>query len=88
MRNSILQLRGLLEYFKGWAEPEGKYGHPAPATFFNLMEPGEANLDIHNGSANGNPFEATTAIIGDYRVWVYISRATPGGGRAAKEGDR
>ncbi len=52
------------------------------ATYFNIMEPGEANVAIYNGSINGNQFEGTTAQSGDYRIRVYMMRS------AARRGER
>ena len=45
------------------------------ANYFNLMEPGEAQVAIFNGSVGENQFEGTTARSGDYRIRVYLMRS-------------
>ncbi len=39
--------------------------------YFNIMEPGEQYVAIHNGSNRGNQFEGTAQRNGEYRIRVY-----------------
>lgn len=50
---------------------------------FNIMEPGEQQVAIYNGSVNGLQYEGTTARDGDYRIRVYLVRASARRGSAA-----
>jgi hypothetical protein len=43
--------------------------------YFNILEPGETVVAIHNGSVSGTQFEGTSAKDGDYRIRVYFMRA-------------
>ena len=52
------------------------------ATYFNLMEPGEENVAIYNGSIGGNQFEGSAAKSGDYTIRVYMMRS------AARRGEK
>ncbi|MBB3990530.1 hypothetical protein [Croceicoccus naphthovorans] len=45
------------------------------ATYFNLIEPGETDVAVFNGSMGENMFEGTAAKSGDYRVRVYMMRS-------------
>lgn len=48
---------------------------PNTATYFNLIEPGETDVAIFNGSMAENKFEGVAAKSGDYRVRVYMMRS-------------
>ncbi|WP_082836042.1 hypothetical protein [Croceicoccus bisphenolivorans] len=48
---------------------------PHTATYFNLIEPGETDVAIFNGSMGENMFEGAAAKSGDYRVRVYMMRS-------------
>ncbi|WP_424119422.1 hypothetical protein [Robiginitalea sp.] len=52
------------------------------SAYFNIMEPGEQNEAIYNGSINGNQFEGTAAESGDYTIRVYMMRS------AARRGEK
>jgi len=52
------------------------------SAYFNIMEPGEENEAIYNGSINGNQFEGTAAKSGDYTIRVYMMRS------AARRGEK
>jgi len=45
------------------------------ATYFNILEPGETDLAIYNGSINGNMYEGVTTESGDYRIRIYMMRS-------------
>ena len=45
------------------------------ATYFNILEPGQTEVAIFNGSVNGNQFEGTLNKSGDYRIRVYMMRS-------------
>lgn len=45
------------------------------ATYFNLLEPGETEVAVFNGSMGDNMFEGTAAKSGDYRIRVYMMRS-------------
>jgi hypothetical protein len=45
------------------------------ATYFNILEPGETEVAMFNGSINGNQFEGTLKKSGDYRIRVYMMRS-------------
>lgn len=47
---------------------------PNTATYFNLLEPGETEVAIFNGSMNENMFEGVSKKSGDYRIRVYLYR--------------
>ncbi|MDX1333992.1 MAG: hypothetical protein R3252_13265 [Robiginitalea sp.] len=52
--------------------------------YFNIMEPGEQYVAIHNGSTRGNQFEGTAQRTGEYRIRVYqMGNATERGERAS-----
>ncbi|MDM9632039.1 hypothetical protein [Robiginitalea aurantiaca] len=53
------------------------------ATYFNVMEPGEAYVAIYNGSTSGNQFEGTAAKSGDYTIRVYMMRSAARRGETA-----
>ncbi|TNE34749.1 MAG: hypothetical protein EP350_01295 [Alphaproteobacteria bacterium] len=44
------------------------------ANYFNLLEPGETDAAIFNGSIGENMFEGVAAKSGDYRIRVYLYR--------------
>lgn len=52
------------------------------ATYFNLLEPGEAEVAIFNGSMSENMFEGVSQKSGDYRIRVYLYR------NAARRGEK
>lgn len=45
------------------------------ANYFNIMEPGQTQVAIFNGSTNGNQFEGALKKSGDYRIRVYMMRS-------------
>lgn len=45
------------------------------ATYFNLIAPGEEDVAFFIGSTEGNQFEGTTELAGDYRIRVYMMRS-------------
>jgi hypothetical protein len=45
------------------------------ATYFNILEPGQTEVAIFNGSINGNQFEKTLKKSGNYRIRVYMMRS-------------
>jgi len=45
------------------------------ATYFNILEPGETEVAIYNGSTGGNMYEGVTAKSGDYRIRIYMMRS-------------
>jgi hypothetical protein len=45
------------------------------ATYFNILEPGQTEVAIFNGSINGNQFEGTLKQSGNYRIRVYMMRS-------------
>lgn len=45
------------------------------ATYFNVLEPGQTQVAIFNGSVNDNQFEGTLNKSGDYRIRVYMMRS-------------
>lgn len=45
------------------------------ANYFNLMEPGETEVAVFNGSLGGNQFEGTADRSGEYRIRVYLMRS-------------
>ncbi|MCB2079670.1 MAG: hypothetical protein KDE55_18500 [Novosphingobium sp.] len=45
------------------------------ATYFNLLEPGETDVAIFNGSMGENMFEGVAQKSGDYRIRVYMMRS-------------
>jgi len=45
------------------------------ASYFNVMEPGETEVAIFNGSTADNQYEGELARSGDYRVRVYMMRS-------------
>ncbi|MUP45967.1 hypothetical protein E0K83_09455 [Gramella sp. BOM4] len=45
------------------------------ANYFNIMEPGEDQVAIFNGSTGENMFERQTEKSGDYRIRVYLMRS-------------
>lgn len=45
-----------------------------PAAYFNLLEPGETDVAVFNGSMSENMFEGLAAKSGDYRIRVYLYR--------------
>lgn len=45
------------------------------ATYFNILEPGETEVAIYNGSIEGNMYEGVTARSGDYRIRIYMMRS-------------
>ena len=44
------------------------------AAYFNLLEPGETEVAIFNGSMGDNMFEGVAQKSGDYRIRVYLYR--------------
>lgn len=52
------------------------------ATYFNLIEPGETEVAIFNGSVGGNMYEGVARKNGDYRIRVYMMRS------AARRGEK
>ena len=52
--------------------------------YFNIMEPGEQYVAIHNGSIRGNQFEGTAQRNGEYRIRIYqMGNAADTGARAS-----
>lgn len=49
---------------------------PNLAAYFNLLEPGETEVAVYNGSMSDslNMFEGVAAKSGDYRIRVYLYR--------------
>lgn len=47
---------------------------PNTAAYFNLLEPGETEVAIFNGSIDDNMFEGVAKKSGDYRIRVYLYR--------------
>lgn len=45
------------------------------ATYFNILEPGQTEVAIFNGSVSDNQFEGTLKKSGDYRIRVYMMRS-------------
>jgi hypothetical protein len=45
------------------------------ATYFNILEPGQTEVAIFNGSLSNNQFEGTLKKSGDYRIRVYMMRS-------------
>jgi hypothetical protein len=45
------------------------------ATYFNILEPGQTEVAIFNGSINGNQFEERLKKSGNYRIRVYMMRS-------------
>ncbi len=45
------------------------------ATYFNILEPGQTDVAIFNGSVSDNQFEGTLKKSGDYRIRVYMMRS-------------
>lgn len=45
------------------------------STYFNLIAPGEEDVAFFIGSTEGNQFEGTTELAGDYRIRVYMMRS-------------
>lgn len=45
------------------------------ATYFNLIAPGEEDVAFFIGSTEGNQYEGTTELAGDYRIRVYMMRS-------------
>jgi hypothetical protein len=45
------------------------------ATYFNILEPGQTEVAIFNGSVSDNQFERTLKKSGDYRIRVYMMRS-------------
>ncbi|WP_019501480.1 hypothetical protein [Pseudanabaena sp. PCC 6802] len=45
------------------------------ATYFNILEPGQRDVAIFNGSVNGNQFEGVVKKSGDYRIRIYMMRS-------------
>lgn len=52
--------------------------------YFNILEPGETNVAIYNGSINGNQYEGVTKKSGDYTVRVYMMRSAARRNETAK----
>ncbi|WP_427966611.1 hypothetical protein [Altererythrobacter sp.] len=52
------------------------------AAYFNLLEPGETEVAVFNGSISENMFEGVAAKSGDYRIRVYLYR------NAARRGEK
>lgn len=44
-------------------------------TYFNILEPGETDVAIFNGSTSGNQYEGTLSKNGDYKIRVYMMRS-------------
>lgn len=45
------------------------------ATYFNILEPGQTEVAIFNGSVSDNQFERVLKKSGDYRIRVYMMRS-------------
>ncbi|MGB8700867.1 MAG: hypothetical protein WCD18_15745 [Thermosynechococcaceae cyanobacterium] len=45
------------------------------ATYFNILEPGQKEVAIFNGSVSNNQFEGLLKKSGDYRIRVYMMRS-------------
>lgn len=45
------------------------------ATYFNLIAPGEEDVAFFIGSTEGNQYEGTTELAGDYRIRIYMMRS-------------
>lgn len=52
------------------------------SAYFNLLEPGETEVAVFNGSMGENMFEGVAAKSGDYRIRVYLYR------NAARRGEK
>lgn len=53
------------------------------SNYFNIMEPGEKNVAVYNGSISGNQYEGTAAKSGDYTIRVYLMRSAGRRGETA-----
>lgn len=56
---------------------------PNTAAYFNLLEPGETDVAIFNGSMGDNMFEGVAQKSGDYRIRVYLVRSAARRGETA-----
>lgn len=56
---------------------------PNTAAYFNLLEPGETEVAVFNGSMAENMFEGVAAKSGDYRIRVYLIRSAARRGETA-----
>ena len=59
---------------------EGQYMNVSMATdnlanYFNILEPGETEAAIFNGSLNENQYEGILSKSGDYKIRVYMMRS-------------
>lgn len=45
------------------------------ATYFNILEPGQTEVAIFNGSTSGNQFKGSLKKSGDYSIRVYMMRS-------------
>lgn len=45
------------------------------ANYFNILEPGETEVAIFNGSISDNQYEGVLSKTGDYRIRVYLMRS-------------
>jgi hypothetical protein len=45
------------------------------ANYFNIMEPGETEVAIFDGSTRSNQYEGTLSKSGDYKIRVYMMRS-------------
>jgi hypothetical protein len=45
------------------------------ATYFNILEPGQTEVAMFNGSTSGNQFEGVLKKSGDYKIRVYMMRS-------------
>lgn len=50
-------------------------GTSNPSAYFNLLEPGETDVAVFNGSMDENMFEGVAQESGDYRIRVYMMRS-------------
>ena len=68
---------------------EGQYINVSMATknganYFNILEPGETEVGMFNGSLNENQYEGTLKKSGDYKIRVYLMRSAARRNEVAK----
>ena len=56
---------------------------PNSAAYFNVLEPGETEVAVFNGSMGENMFEGVAAQSGTYRIRVYLYRSAARRGETA-----
>jgi hypothetical protein len=68
---------------------EGQYINVSMATknganYFNILEPGETEVAMFNGSLGENQYEGITSKSGDYKIRVYMMRSAARRNEVAK----